>query len=112
TLTGLAKENGYSYITNLNDTSNPQFPLLCDGFAVGGAKPWSYTATKTAQGGVWGGRKAIVIFVDGSGRVMNCDDSANVSVLRSGRAYDIFDNTTAVATDPWLATTNLWLNPL
>jgi prepilin-type N-terminal cleavage/methylation domain-containing protein len=116
TLAGAAKENGFSYIINLNDTSNPQFPLICDAFAVGGAKQWSYSATRSAQGGVWAGKKAIVVFVDGSGRVMTCDDSTNISVLRSGRAYDVFDNTASTAADPWLVNTgttpNLWLNPL
>ncbi len=116
TLTGSAAENAYSYVINLNDTSNPQFPLLCDGFAVGGGVTWSYTTVKTAPGGVWGGKKAIVIFVDGSGKAMTCDDATNISVLRPGRPYDLFDNTASTVADPWLdnttATPNDWVNPI
>jgi prepilin-type N-terminal cleavage/methylation domain-containing protein len=109
-----AGENGYSYVTALNDTTNPQFPLICDGFAVGGTKPWSYSTIKTANGGVWGGRKAIVIYVDGSGQAMTCNDTTNTSVFRPGRTtYDVFDNTgVSGPTDPWLQPANLWLNPL
>jgi prepilin-type N-terminal cleavage/methylation domain-containing protein len=108
-------EVGYAYITALNDTSNPQFPLICDAFTSGtnGAPATaSYTNDKTVAGGVWGGQRAIVIFVDGSGRVMKCDGGAIGAqfVLRPGRTYDIVDNTQA-ATEGWLSTTNLVLNP-
>src|SRR5437762_3884775 len=47
-------ECGYLYITNLNDTSNPQYPLLADGGAT--ATSTAYTNIKSAPGGVWGGQ--------------------------------------------------------
>src|SRR4030095_3569847 len=83
-------EVGYAYVTALNDTSNPQFPLICDGFQIGTT---TYPNDKTITGGVWGGTRAIVIFVDGSGRVMKCDGGAIGAqvVNRPGRAYNIVD---------------------
>jgi prepilin-type N-terminal cleavage/methylation domain-containing protein len=110
-------ECGYSYITALNDTDNPQFPLLADGWDT--ANITHYNTTKSNKGGVWGGSKAIVIFIDGSGRVMTCDDKTTIAgfptIWRPGRSgtQDLFDNTNGGApADPWLAPANLRLNPL
>jgi prepilin-type N-terminal cleavage/methylation domain-containing protein len=102
-------EVGYAYVTNLNDTSNPQFPLLVDGFQIGTT---TYPNDKTITGGVWGGTRAIVIFVDGSGRVMKCDGGAigTQNVNRPGRPYNIVDNAQP-ATESWLSATNFILNP-
>jgi prepilin-type N-terminal cleavage/methylation domain-containing protein len=103
-------EVGYSYITALNDTSNPQFPLICDGFTTGTT---TYTNDKTLTGGVWGGQRAVYIFVDGSGRVMRCDNQAAPAatfVTRPGRPYNIVSNTEA-ASEAWLGALNLRLNP-
>ena len=102
-------ECGYAFIMGLNDTSNPQFPLVADGFVNGAAPPWTYATDKTIKGGVWGGKKAVVIFVDGSGQVMTCNDvaaPATPTVYRPGQAVDsIFE----ASTDPnvtWLNTAN------
>jgi prepilin-type N-terminal cleavage/methylation domain-containing protein len=103
-------EVGYGYITALNDTSNPQMPLLFDGFTTGTT---TYTNQKTVAGGVWGGQRAVYIFVDGSGRVMRCDNQAAPAatfVTRPGRLYNIVDNGQP-ASEAWLGTTNLILNP-
>ena len=103
-------EVGYSYITNLNDTSNPQFPLLCDGFTTGTT---TYSNDKTLTGGAWGGQRAIVIFVDGSGRVMRCNDQTSATatfVTRPSQTYNIVSNAQP-ATEGWLSTSNLVLNP-
>jgi len=102
-------EVGYAYVTDLNDTSNPQMPLICDAFTTATT---TYTNDKTVAGGVWGGTKAIVIFVDGSGRVMKTDGGAvgATFVQRPGRTYNIVDNTQAVA-EAWLGSANLILNP-
>jgi prepilin-type N-terminal cleavage/methylation domain-containing protein len=104
-------EVGYSYVTNLNDTSNPQFPLLIDGYNL--AAPLTYVADKTLTGGVWGGTRAAVFFVDGSGRVMKCDGGAPGAsfVQRPSYPYSITDNTKAAAPDNWLGATNLILLP-
>ena len=112
-----AGENGFAYITNLTDTSNSTYPLLCDAWIGQANAGITYSTTKSAQGGVWGGTKAVVIFVDGSGQVMKVNDTVNTAILRPGRAYNEFSNANNVAADPWLdnalpATTNYQLNPL
>jgi prepilin-type N-terminal cleavage/methylation domain-containing protein len=97
-------ECGYLYITNLNDTSNPQYPLLADGGVVAGTPV--YTNIKSSQGGVWGGQRTCIIFVDGSGKVMKNDDQTNPAasfVKRPANAYNILDAGGAAApTDPWI----------
>jgi prepilin-type N-terminal cleavage/methylation domain-containing protein len=118
----IAGENAYAYVAGLNDTSNPQMPLVADAFNSV-ANPTSYSPDKTAPGGVWGGTKAIIILVDGSGKVANLDDkttvSPNTTLWRSGHSgtQDLFDNTNALApADPWLQIANppenFILNPL
>jgi prepilin-type N-terminal cleavage/methylation domain-containing protein len=62
-------ENNYGYVWGLSDTDTPAFPLVADGWVAG--KPGEYTADSTAPGGVWKGKKAIVIRVDMSGKVEN-----------------------------------------
>jgi prepilin-type N-terminal cleavage/methylation domain-containing protein len=110
TLTNVAPngECGYAYTTALSDTSDANFPLLMDGFS---ATIPNYDTTKTAIGGVWGGQRAIVILVDGSGRVMNVDDKVNYTVNRPAHAYSYFSNSSSIPADPWLDTVNLILNP-
>jgi prepilin-type N-terminal cleavage/methylation domain-containing protein len=104
-------EVGYAYVANLNDTSNPQFPILIDGYNL--AAPTTYVADKTLTGGVWGGTRAAVFFVDGSGRVMKCDGGAPGAsfVQRPAFPYSITDLTKAAAPDNWLGATNFILNP-
>jgi prepilin-type N-terminal cleavage/methylation domain-containing protein len=104
-----AGENGYGYITGLNDTSISTEPLVADGWS---ATVGNYSTNKSANGGVWGGTKAVMVFVDGSAQVMKVNDTTNVAVLRPGHAYNIFSNTNSLATDPWFVATNLRLNPL
>jgi prepilin-type N-terminal cleavage/methylation domain-containing protein len=107
-------ECGYEYITALNDTSNPQFPLIMDGGIATGEANVEYTNVQSDRGGIWKGKKAIVIFVDGSGQVATVNDQANPAasfVKRPGHSYNISDNGTADTTDPWLASSNLRLPP-
>lgn len=101
-----AGENTYAYVAGLTDTSNPAFPLLCDGFVVAGAP--NYDTNKSVKGGVWGAKKAIVIFADVSGQIMKVDATSK-SVKKPGTStgQDLF----AAGTD-WLdATANPILNP-
>jgi prepilin-type N-terminal cleavage/methylation domain-containing protein len=101
-------ENGYAYTTALSDTSDANFPLLMDGFS---ATIPNYDTVKTAVGGVWGGQRAIVILVDGSGRVMRVDDQTNHTVNRPAHAYSYFSNASSTTADPWLDTVNFIINP-
>jgi prepilin-type N-terminal cleavage/methylation domain-containing protein len=105
-----AGENGYSYITALNDTSTATMPLLADGWAA--ATVTKYSTDKTLKGGVWGGQKAVVVFVDGSAQVMVINDKTNNAVLRPAHVYNIFDNAHSASPDNWLGAANLQLNPL
>jgi prepilin-type N-terminal cleavage/methylation domain-containing protein len=101
-------ECGYAYVAALNDTSNPQYPLLADGFS---ATIPNYVADKTAIGGVWGGTRAVIIFVDGSGRVMKVDDTVNLTVNRPGHAYSMFDLGNSASPENWLSSANFVINP-
>jgi prepilin-type N-terminal cleavage/methylation domain-containing protein len=101
-------ENNYSYITQLTDTSNAAYPLVADGFSATIPK---YATSKSVQGGIWLGKKAIVIFCDASGQIMKVDDITNLTVKRPGHTYSIFDNSQSTTADPWLDATNLVLNP-
>jgi prepilin-type N-terminal cleavage/methylation domain-containing protein len=108
-----AGECAYLYVTALNDTSNPQFPLLADAGTAGDVTV--YTGVQSDKGGVWKGKRAAAILVDGSGRVMTCDGAAAgpppvTFVKRPAKAYNIFDNTQA-ATEEWLTAANLRLAP-
>jgi len=109
-----AGECGYGYITALNDTANPQFPLIVDGGTAAAEADVTYTNVQSNPGGVWKGKKAIIILVDGSGSVMTCNNQTLATaayVTRPGHAYNITANASGTAADPWLALANLRLPP-
>jgi len=64
-----AGDNEWAYVVGLSDTSNASFPLLADGFATGSTSSPYYVADEALPGGVWKGKKAVVIRVDISGNV-------------------------------------------
>ncbi len=101
-------ENSYAYVTGLTDTANPAFPLLADGFSTTVTK---YDTSKSNKGGVWSAKRAIVAFCDASAQIMKVDDITNLTVKRPGHAYSIFSNSSGTSADPWLAASNLVLNP-
>lgn len=72
-------ENSFAYVSGLTDTSNPTFPLIADGFITG--TPGKYTANKAQPGGVWSGKKAIVVLCDSSGQIMKVD-TTTLKILR------------------------------
>jgi prepilin-type N-terminal cleavage/methylation domain-containing protein len=109
-----AGECGYGYVTSLNDTANPQFPLIVDGGTAAAEADVTYTNIQSNPGGIWKGKKAIIILVDGSGSVMTCNNQALATaayVTRPGHAYNITSNASSTAADPWLAAANLRLPP-
>lgn len=85
-------ENNYAYVSGLTDTSTPTFPLIADGFtaAVG-----TYTTNKAAVGGVWSGKKAVVILCDASGALMpvNTADHQVKRTNSAGAKVSMFDGT-------------------
>ncbi len=61
-------ENEWAYVAGLTDTSFARWPLIADGFKPSSTPP-VYDKDDTQPGGVWKGKKAIVIRCDGSGQV-------------------------------------------
>jgi prepilin-type N-terminal cleavage/methylation domain-containing protein len=103
-----AGENNYAYVGGLTDTSNTAFPLVADGFKTG--TPGTYDTSKSNKGGVWSGKKAVVVFCDASGQIMKVDP-ATQQVKRPGHTYSLFDTSSGTTDDPWLVSANLVLNP-
>jgi prepilin-type N-terminal cleavage/methylation domain-containing protein len=63
--------NNFAYELGLTETSNPSFPLIADAPATGGTSA-VYSTDPTKKGGVWKGKKAVVIRCDMSGTVETC----------------------------------------
>jgi len=104
-----AGENSYSYILNLNETSNSSFPVVADGFVDPVSNPPVYSVDKTQKGGVWGAKRAIVLNCDGSVNNLVCDTAA-LAPLRtssSGTKINIF----ATSDSAWLGSANTAVNP-
>jgi prepilin-type N-terminal cleavage/methylation domain-containing protein len=88
-----AGENGYAYVVGLTNTSNPNFPIVAEGFAEGEIK---YTDIGGEEkGGIWGGKLAIVIRVDGGAKVEPCNSDFEVVGPRGKTAGEgnIFETT-------------------
>lgn len=94
-------ENQFAYVTNLTDTSNPNFPLIADGF---GATPGVYATDETAKGGVWKGKAAVVIRVDGSGKVEKVKSTDQKVYGQTGQTGDK-DIFATVDDGTWLSST-------
>ena len=77
-----ASTNNFAYELGMTETSNPSFPLVADAPKTGGASA-VYSTDQTQKGGVWKGKKAIVIRCDQSGTVETCkvDTTAGTSVV-------------------------------
>ncbi len=63
--------NNFAYEMGLTEISNPSFPLIADAPNTGGATA-VYSSDQAQKGGVWKGKKAIVIRCDQSGNVEKC----------------------------------------
>jgi prepilin-type N-terminal cleavage/methylation domain-containing protein len=55
-------ENHFAYVSGLSDSSRNWWPLVVDGTTGSGV----YTREEGQRGGRWKGKRAIVVFVDGS----------------------------------------------
>ncbi len=103
-----AGENNFAYVNSLTDTSNPNYPIIADGFALGAADGnWAYTSDETVKGGVWKGKKAIVIRTDISGVVEKCTSDFHV-FGKTGAATDADIFASSVT---WLGSTQVPVNP-
>ena len=68
-------ENEWAYVCGLTNTSFSRWPLIADGFTPGSSGSGvtgspSYNADDSTEGGVWKGKKAVVVRVDMSA---SCD---------------------------------------
>lgn len=66
-----ASTNNFAYEFGMTENSNPSFPLVADAPTTGGTSA-VYNTDQTKKGGVWKGKKAIVIRCDQSGTVETC----------------------------------------
>ena len=65
-------ENHWAFNIAANGESTPTIPLIADGFSH---RVGTYSTDPTEVGGVWGGRSAIVVFCDFSGKVVRLDEN-------------------------------------
>jgi prepilin-type N-terminal cleavage/methylation domain-containing protein len=65
-----AGTNNFAYELGLTETSNPSFPLIADAPKTGGVLA-EYSTVESEQGGVWKGKKVVVVRCDMSGSIEN-----------------------------------------
>ena len=108
-LTLASGQNEWAYVLGLNDSSEPDAPILADGFA----SPQSHTYVKdqSQKGGVWKGQKSIIAHADGSAVIAPVDQATMMVLGPNGGSSpgDIF--TTANGSNGWLGTANVVVNP-
>ena len=100
-----AGENNYAYMWGMNDTSDPSYPLIFDAPTAGTT---AYSTDPSVAGGVWKGKKAIVVRCDNSGTVENID-SGSLTILGNTHQAALADILTArdpAPPDPgWMSST-------
>ena len=102
-------ENEWAYVSGLNDTSTSNWPLIADGLK---ADKLTYDTDETAPGGVWKGKKAIVIRCDASGTVENVNNANKwVNISESDPANIFVTRAAAGAVSQWLGTGITVMNP-
>src|SRR5437870_8321037 len=78
-----AGENNYAYMYGLTDSSNPSYPLIFDAPT---AASTAYSVAPATPGGVWKGKRAIVVRCDNSGTVENIDATTGTILGNTGQA--------------------------
>ena len=99
-----AGSNNFAYMFGLNDTDNPSYPLIFDAPMTAAT---TYSTSPAVAGGVWKGKKAIVIHVDTSGTVEN-------TTFASATTFKIIGKTGQTAPADILVpnAANSWMDPL
>jgi hypothetical protein len=105
-----AGSNNFAYELGLNEVSNPNFPLIADAPQAGGNKA-EYSIVQSDLGGVWKGKKAIVIRCDQSGSAENGKVASGKSTIpgKTGAAATSDDIFVPDATTGWLVGNTLLL---
>jgi prepilin-type N-terminal cleavage/methylation domain-containing protein len=98
-----ASTNNFAYMFGLTDTDNPSYPLVFDAPMSAAT---TYSTNPATPGGVWKGKKAIVIHTDASGSVEN-------TTFASATTYKIMGKTGQTATADILVpnAANSWMDP-
>jgi prepilin-type N-terminal cleavage/methylation domain-containing protein len=93
-----AGENNFGYMYGLTDSSNPSYPLIFDAPAAGGS---AYVIDPATPGGVWKGKRAIVVRCDNSGTVETVDATSLTIQGKTGQAA-LADILVPVAANNWM----------
>ncbi len=103
--------NNFAYEMGLVETSNPSFPLIADAPNTGGQSA-IYSTDQTAKGGVWKGKKSIVVRCDQSGTVEKCvpASSATTAIVKGPVGAAATDDIFKPAAT-WLSQNNYLLLP-
>ena len=97
-------ENHFAYVLGCTTTSPATWPLIADGFASDSSH--TYSKVESEKGGVWKGKKAIVLRCDNSGTVEQVNKQLKVPGNPNGN--DLFDNS---GIEGWMGTNNKTVNP-
>jgi prepilin-type N-terminal cleavage/methylation domain-containing protein len=104
-------ENEWALVLGLSDTSNSSYPLIANGFTDGGQTSHQYSIDQSEKGGVWKGKKAIVVRCDTSAAVMRVDPTSLTVKGPVGASQDDDIFSTTHSADGWLGSTNVVANP-
>ena len=80
-------ENHWAYQSGLNNGSKGNLPVVMDGFTE---EIGIYSDDPKKRGGVWEGEAAIVVRVDGSGKMEKVDGDGRVMEKKDGNGVSIF----------------------
>ncbi|MEO6970832.1 MAG: type II secretion system protein [Chthoniobacterales bacterium] len=94
-----AGTNNFAYMFGLSDTDNPNYPLIFDAPKTGS----TYSTIPSDKGGVWKGRKAIVIHTDTSGTIEN-------TTTVTATTYNIMGHTGGAALADILVPVTPWMD--
>jgi prepilin-type N-terminal cleavage/methylation domain-containing protein len=104
--------NNFAYEFGLTEISNPSFPLIADAPRTGGTSA-VYSIDPSAKGGVWKGKKAVIIRCDMSGTVETCvvNTAAGTSTVQGATGGTTKTDIFAPNATTWLSTSNALLLP-
>jgi len=80
-------ECAWAYVSGLHMKSDPELPLLANGFSesIG-----VYTADKARKGGIFGGKECAWVTVAGSGKVGELSPDFKLQEIKNGQKTDVF----------------------
>jgi prepilin-type N-terminal cleavage/methylation domain-containing protein len=105
-----AKTNNFAYELGLTEISNPNFPLIADAPNTGGASA-VYSTDPTAKGGVWKGKKAVVVRCDMSATVETGTSSGTGTTIVKGPVGGSVTDDIFKPAATWLSASNSLLLP-